>query len=139
MIMTLQPEPSVDRNSDWIRQRVHEVLKTEHENRLKMAELFCEVHERQCWREWGHASFVACIRQEWKQKPRTVWQLMKVRRTLIERLHLPAERVRDVEWSKAALVADLLTPENVEAILADVRDLRYRTLKAKYFPPKAVV
>src|SRR5262249_44894022 len=82
---------------------------------------------------WGYPDFRSCIHKEFRISRRTAQELINVHRTYVERLRLPPERVRALEWSKAALLASVATPENIDAILRDLdQGLYFRHLKSKY-------
>ncbi len=132
--MSSQPELPRDQRSQVMRRRLRAVVEAHHRNRMEMAELFSEVEAEDFWRDWGYPDFRSCIKQEYRLSPSTTRELIAMHRTLVDRLHLPPERVRQLEWSKAVLVTRLVTPENADAILQDVERLSYRDLKRKYKP-----
>ncbi|HJT79466.1 MAG TPA: AAA family ATPase [Gemmataceae bacterium] len=131
-----QPELPREEQSQLLRRRLREIVQADRCNRIGMGEQFSLLEEQGYWRDWGYPDFAVCTRREFGLAPSTARQLIKVYRTLVVKLRLPHERVQQIAWSKAVLVIDALTPENVEGILSEVERLSYQELKRKYQPGK---
>ena len=113
--------------SRFVRERLFTVSRTFRESRIEIATLLDETQREEYWRD-THSSFRDYVEQSLKISQRTAQELLKVIRAC-RAANIAAATIAELEWSKVAIVAGRLTPENAVQVLADVKDKSYGELK----------
>src|SRR5712692_3779293 len=103
--------------SKAIRETLKSTIKAQGMLRFEVARLLWEVKRKRYWKNWGYPSFRSCVTQEWEFSLRTAQELIKVHTVLVNRLRLPPDRLCQLGWSKAALVAQIITEINADEVV----------------------
>ena len=117
--------------SHTVRKILQQAARTEDRLQLRMAELLFEAQQGRYWRDWGFDSFKGFVEAECRFGHRKAQQLVEVYRKFVVELGVPPERMRRLEWSKAALAAGVIRNDNRDEFLQDLERLSYRDLKER--------
>ena len=97
------------------------------QSQIEIASLLCEAHSKQYWR-YEHESFGAYVQDVVGISVRTGQELVRVMRAC-QAVGLSSAEITRLGWSKLAVVARKLTPENAKSLLNQVEQKSYRELK----------
>ena len=97
---------------------------------IEIAMLLLEVHREQYWR-YESETFEAYVQETAGISLRTAQELLRVIRAC-QTVNLSTTEITRLGWSKLAVVAQHLTPENATALLAQVEQTSYRQLKQSF-------
>lgn len=99
-------------------------------HQFEFSALLDEVHQLRHWRA-ELPTFERYVQEVLGINVRTAYEFMRVYR-ICRSVNLPKETVAKVGWSKVAVVAKHLTPENVSEIIKQVETMGYRELQETY-------
>jgi MoxR-like ATPase len=116
---------------DTVRKILQQTAKTEDRLQLRMAELLTEVHQHRYFLDWGFRTFKEFVEAECHFGLRKAQLLVEVYQKFAVELRVPADELRRLEWSKAALVARVINSANRDELLHSLKHLPHRELQAK--------
>lgn len=102
-------------------------------HRITLGLVLIDMEETDAWSVLGFDSFPALCQAPIQSggfglRERTRQTTMQVARTFVMELGIPAKELLDIAYSNLALVVSVVTPENVEEVLADAKSLGSRDL-----------
>jgi hypothetical protein len=133
-LFQIPPEVAAGARPARIREAIKKVNLAEDRLRIILAGFLFEIDTQKYWKEYGHKSFKDFVETECDFSHRTAQELIKVHRRLVVELEVPQETLRELPWSKVALVASETDKENLDQVLDDVRTKSFQELKKQYRP-----
>jgi len=97
---------------------------------VEVGRLLLQVRDYELFLVWGFPTLDAFTEATLRFKKDKCRYLMRIA-AIVDRLHITAEELADIPWSKLLIVASLLTSANKAEWLVHVRTLSAQTLRAK--------
>ncbi len=97
-------------------------------SKLALAACLHRVREKEYWRG-GHDSFDQYTYEEFGYKPSTVSALIQVYQTMIQKLQIDPETIKDVSWAKLSMIVPVVDEGNFEKLIEVARDSTQAQLK----------
>lgn len=140
LIPQLSSEMTLDERKEAIRKVLKETVEIPDRLDVMAGELLYEVRENEYWKAWviddpatgekrPYASFDEYAEMELGIKRRKAYYLCSIYEKFIVTLGLDKEVLRDLQWSKALQVKDVITPENWTEILEKIRTMSVEQIK----------
>lgn len=128
--MVLRPESGLAR-PEMVRQAVVRVAHTQGKLDLIAAELLCEVRDKKYFLSWGHETFDEYLDAEVPFKRRKAFYIMGIYDKFKTELQIPDEELQNVEWSKAKEIKDVITKDNYQELLEEIKEKTVPEVLAK--------
>jgi len=111
-----------------------------------MGEMLYEISVNKYWKDWDFRSFEEYLESECEVSRRTAFYYISVYRTFVIELGIPADEMRELEWSKAKEIVSLVDKDNWKDLLdlvatmsvAEVKDYVAKTRKSDSSKPPRV-
>lgn len=125
------------------RDRVRDLMKAAShvDDRLNLAsgELLFEVRENGYWKLWSHVdaegkespykTYEEYLEDELSMRPRKAKYLTAIYETYVDKLHLPLEVLRRLEWTKARQLLPIINAENAAELIEQTKRMSYREVR----------
>lgn len=98
------------------RQRAVDAYRGVEKNYLVLAETLFTIKHKQWYRDYPYSTFVDYVEQDVGMSHVKAWTLTKIW-DAIQSLNLPKDRLMEIGWSKAAILAQHATADNYEELL----------------------
>ena len=82
-----------------------------------MGEMLYEISVNKYWRDWDYRSFEEYLESECEVSRRTAFYYISVYRTFVIELGIPADEMRELEWSKAKEIVNLVDKDNWKEVI----------------------
>lgn len=122
-----------------VREGMKRALLIEDRLGLLKGEILYEIAQEKYWKEWTFKTkggvekkfetFDEYIENELDYSRSHAYQTLRIYETFVVKLGIPADELKDLEWSKVAEIVKIVTPENWEEMLEKCRTTSLRDIK----------
>ena len=145
----LKKDMPLDQRKQVVRETMKQAMAVDDRLNLVSGELLYEVSKNGYWKEWvfeesesgemrSFTSFDEYCEVELEMKRRKAYYLIKIYDTFVVKLGLPTDILRELEWSKAKEVVDVINSENWLDLLDSVKDMTVKQVQSMVAEMKGI-
>lgn len=135
-VPALRKDMTPEQRREAVRDVAHKATEIDDRLNLVLGELLFEVAENGYHKAWPNPetgkpfeTFEEYVQIELNMQKSKAHYLKKIYKVFVVDLALPTDTLRDIEWSKAKELTDVVTKENASELLAKVKSLSVRQVK----------
>lgn len=113
-----------------VRSRIVDLRESINSSYVEMCGLLYAVKKKELWSEWGFETFDKYIEDELGFHYRKAAYLLSTWEALVVNAKVPIEKLRDVQWTKARLIAPLANEKNAAGLLEKAKRMSQDELQS---------
>lgn len=144
--LVVKDSVSPAKRPEAVRSAVLKIASAEGKLDILAGELLYEIRESGYYSSYGYASFEEYLNDEVPFKRRKAFYLMRIYEKFVKELGIPTEKLLGVDWSKAKELVSVITKENWENLLKEIKTMTVQevidmvaSMRGKKRTPKTIV